>query len=598
MCVVVDREPCGELWDLCPDHVGCLADGNPYQLSSVARRAFGDFDAKSAVIEREYFDIDFRSEFASKHETIFASSSVDVWRYHLFSERIDAEVLGAAGPKMRDFVDQNRNKYLGYLTLRPAVPATVGRSIIPFRLTRQPALQEPRSPDGYVRTAVTEHLNLFGVALAATGVPFMEQDGALLLCSHVASWMTHYSAVLKGWVGRRPSAVFATDSYDLQSFGRNYPALGASTLVQSQLLRRVGLPPEYVEPAAYFQPRESLEWFDRPGFERALRAAEEEADVEMLWFKESLANALSQYLNSGIPCIFNTDDHSFVICGYYRYRDLDFAFSAVGDAADQPAQSLTDDPEEQFVRPNLLALDDVTAIAGFIVHDDQLRPYRLITLDSLADFVRTMEADCSVVIPLPAGLWLSSTLAQGLGAQMLSGLIEQRLGALQTQGPDASDVPPNTISVLAEIDSAIKTGRPSEYFLRTYATQGVDFKSDFARRVNGDNAARVAGYTHMPKYVWVVELIERKAHAAGDPAVRATVVLDATTAAPETEVSPAVLMAHLPGQVANAAPGLQNPGTWLPTHTDLYESGRWHTDQDSLHGGQVAVSQHFKTATM
>lgn len=171
------------------------------KLSSNVLDAFGP-GVTEIVIEREYFDLDYRSEFSSTHETTFAARNPSTVRIHVFA---GSGVAGGATPGLYEYVLANRESYLGYVIVRPQQPGSVGRSMIAPRRNVE-GMKDPAALHGRVRTAVTETVTLFGIQLSATAVPFMEQDGVLLRCVHAAAWMCHYSAVLRGLVPRRPSA--------------------------------------------------------------------------------------------------------------------------------------------------------------------------------------------------------------------------------------------------------------------------------------------------------------------------------------------------------------------------------------------------------
>ena len=134
------------------------------------------------VVEREYFDLDFRSEFSLTHETSFAVRSPDTLRLHLFMDEPEA------GARLLEAVDQMAASYAGYVILKPQTPGTIGRSMFGLNLLcgatlglldETPTL-DPSRVRARIRVTAVEFVTLAGVRLRVEGVPFMEQDGVVV----------------------------------------------------------------------------------------------------------------------------------------------------------------------------------------------------------------------------------------------------------------------------------------------------------------------------------------------------------------------------------------------------------------------------------
>lgn len=96
------------------------------------------------------------------------------------------------------------------------------------------------------------------------------------------------------------------------------------------------------------------------------------------------------------------------------------------------------------------------------------------------------------------------------------------------------------------------------------------------------------------KYVWVSEAIDRELRNQRAAAVRATVVLDASSVLDDPltfdDISP--LVVHLPGQIAAQPFGADS---WAATTLDPYFTGRWSHERDWLLSPE-RIAERAKTA--
>lgn len=592
-----------ELCDNFPAHLGPgfldlrRSHRGPFQplLAAFAPATF-------AVVEFPYFDLDYRSEFSATHETSFAVRDPDVQRLHLFRHPIE-------DPHLREAVEGAAAGYVGYVIIRPQEPGAIGRSIVPpsgsVATFSVPSADDPAESEElqtaahylkagerletHVRTAVTEHVSLFGVPLQAVGVPFMEQDGHLLRCIHVSAWICHFSAALRGVVPRRASAEFHLAVDPTGSYGRPYPSEGLSTFAMATILRELDLPPEVVDDTVLLSLREEPAWYDRSELRDASATlADDSPELERVWVAENVTATVCRYLNSGIPCILSQDDdrHTYVICGYLRQEDLT--------------------PTEDRVTTEVDLHSDVVA---FLVMDDQDGPYRLYTVESIVSDLLDPDDDqgVTILVPLPRGLWLSGTDAEVLGAEILAAAVRQRLEHFDSWAEHSEldgEARAEHHNALRDLHESLRDD-PSQanFAIRSYATNGSDFKSGFTSRINDAGAARTVGYTSLPKYVWVVEAIDRRLRAqpGANPHVRATVVLDASAvpALGDARFSSGLLI-HLPGQLSRvtaAGEDIFADEAWTATGIEPYFSGRWHHDRDWINA-PASVASRAKTATV
>lgn len=555
-----------------------------------AKRIFEAFEADIAVAEDSYFDVDYRSEFAKIQESTFAASEPDTIRLHFFQGQRPAEGVGIHGyltyveeciSATRELIALSQRaasagespitvspdcepvtRYKGYAILRTSSP-TIGRTMV------HPDCYNDSLPEGdtlanHIRTSVAEEVTVFGVPLRAIGVPFMQQDGNLLRCAHVTAWMSHYTAVLRGYVPRRASGHFASASGVPSSYGRAYPADGIPALEQIRILIDAGLPPDAIQIDRLMAERE-LGWHDRPALHEKLRDAASpcenkkhkrqrqetgrqcrcaEQAVTRAWFVENLVATVCRYLNSGLPVILNIDDHSRLICGYLRDLDLEGS----GDAASKE-------------------------VSAFIFHDDETGPYIVQSIEDLLDEIDDDgTASFSVLTPLPTGLWLGDLAAEIAAVELLKSLASDYM----TFRPEWVE---SGSSALRDLFAAVTDPGPGQrYSLRTFAITASDFKPDYAARVGDPVASKVCGYATMPKYIWVSEVHDRELRGQGLPATVATLVFDGSAVSWDGVARPPdPLFIHVPGRVTALNADDQGEPVWEDIGGTAIRSGRWHT---------------------
>ena len=480
--------------------------GVPEHASTAMRVVSSFLPAASCVVaEEQYFDLDYRSEFSATHETTFSARNPNALRLHFFSSQPTTSTLAEA-------VQEIQNSYLGYIVLRPQVAGAVGRSLIP----------PPAEEDAQVRTRVRETNELFGTYLQAYGVPFMQQDGALLVCAHVSAWICHYTMVLRGLVQRIPSARFHSQTRSPASKSRSFPSIGLTSTALAEVLTSVGLPPEYIADQR-LRTNPGLEWYHRPALREALYR---NSTYEVI--KENLTSSVCRYLNSGIPVIMfdASNSHTYVICGYKRN-----------------------------------ASDATGGISSFVVMNDNERPFTQVHVEPIVKSLCASENDASdshsLLVPLPLGAWMSGETAEYYGASLFS-LIVKSVACVRI--PDGhSEIWKDLCLGLRERgikkgvspdnDAINEDGKDRKFSIRSYLTTGSSIKVDFRRRSQSTFAAGILATTKLPKYVWVVEVIDREAREKREDSCVGTIVLDASDSTPRIDSvgRSSHLFTHLPG---------------------------------------------------
>ncbi len=207
-----------------------------------------------------------------------------------------------------------------------------------------------------------------------------------------------------------------------------------------------------------------------------------EGDPGGLWDTRVIA-VMCRYLTSGYPVLVGTTDHAFVICGWER-------------------------------QPN-------SNMITFIRHDDQRGPY--LPVGNVFDDIdpatgyrygpwRTLH------VPLPSKLWLPPEPAERIGGIALEAASTAVVPLLSVVGEGGAAV--------EDLASLIASNRLA---LRTYAVSSNRFKANLAER--GFDEATISRYrlARFPRFVWVVEAVDRELRHRGQPAVIGEALVDPTS---------------------------------------------------------------------
>jgi hypothetical protein len=449
------------------------------QCLNVAR----DNRASTAVIEVDYFDRDYLSEFSALHALTFQKFPDRTQRIHFFGSELKEE-------RLWQLTESEKASYLGYIIERPVVGSSIGRTMLHPNIDL----------DTIVHTAVEDVVHFFGQRLRVQAVPFMQQDSRLLTCSHVASWVCHYSAVLRGvGVARRAVADFSLQANPSLSEGRPLPSTGLNRYQITDLLRAFGLPPLFYDVASLTKDDDrSPDWKDATSS-----------------LHSRIARICCRYVNSGLPVIAilrNVSDsrqvHAVVVCGYERSH-----------------------PKGLSGRTSLL------------VQDDEAGPYFWVhQIDPEARDDRSYEW-VHLIAPLPPDLWLSGEAAERRGSQVLVTAAQLAIDPPENEGLEPVEGPEILLNPERQAAAEGVT-------LRTYALTSNQFKRRFARNSPDPDAVQEYMYLKMPRWVWIVEAGLRARREAGKDYVVAEVVLDGTSDDDESFV----LATRLPGVMSVRSP--------------------------------------------
>lgn len=569
---------------------------NALKDDSVFPTCVASFHASThCLLELSYFDVDYRS--TAQIYLLHHHRPVGLTTNRIVFLSFDSEPGLQTGNLTEALDSIERADVQGYIVLTPDDQGPIGRSIIPPLLTLD-GLHPSVNLAEHIRTTVSEQITVLGSRKQVTGLPFVEQDGHVISCAHASAWMVHYSAVLRGLAVRRFMGEFHLQSTEAPVEIRAYPSDGLTPSQVATMLGQFGLPVVVLTKFEILSSARWATWFDRSsiwdicarlagtGLSSArtanlanqLTAARKQApsgrrkfsaarqilyeDWQQFWALENITRPVCQYLNSGFPCIVldAVRNHAYVLNGYLRARDF------------APGTALS----------NASAPSDVVA---FVVSDDQEGPCVLKTAEELKRLL--MVHGSSIVVPLPRGTWLSAERAETEGALAFERAIKscvRHVGAFGGQKPGIGRANAN-IAVYANPDELTRTtsrleriqaeiAAPTDPVLlsiRSYLVPGTDWKQSIANRCPDALAVDRIRLASLPRFVWVVEIMEREKREDHEASVIGEVVLDATHIG---RVKVAVM--HLPGalQVDVGTAGRLN---WEITgKLEVYRSGRYH----------------------
>jgi len=216
--LVIDEH---DSWDRLPSITDDYLD--IYGLDKLKRLLDGKISA--IVIEKEYFDKDYRDTFSNYHSKRFNTPKSRCVRLHFFKEN--------------PYSEENRclkidSVYLGYSIIRPTRPNSVGRTLV--------HIGSGIGTSGYV-CLCEENVNIGGQSFTVKGFPFVTQDADATVCAQSALWMLlrYFSNHYNNYQELNPFEI--TQLIEGYSIGRIYPSTGLTMWQMAEVLRKTGFSP-------------------------------------------------------------------------------------------------------------------------------------------------------------------------------------------------------------------------------------------------------------------------------------------------------------------------------------------------------------------
>jgi hypothetical protein len=318
-----------------------------------------DLGARSVIIEPNYFDRDYLSEFAAFYATSSAGYPNTCERVHYFSSTVDRGGFRAAVGGNTTAIAQLQEAYLGHIIVRPIAGAPLGRTVLrSYPDEKGIAAGTPR----IMSPARWYEAHIAGVTLRVQGLAWQQQDSAVGSCATVALWsMLHSSAFDDHHAIPTTADITSTAHYLAPVGGREFPADAGLHLDQMlEVIKGHGLAPVLIT-----------------------------GDVDGKFSPVRFSTLVASFVRSGYPVLVHgeLDDgeragHAVCIVGF---RSPDLAAVPNGEAL----------------------LDDAT-ISHVYVHDDNLGPnvrFRIDEVPEIAEGAGT-TVDLRAEAPEPrSGKW-------------------------------------------------------------------------------------------------------------------------------------------------------------------------------------------------
>ncbi|MDP2660235.1 MAG: hypothetical protein Q8R28_05860 [Dehalococcoidia bacterium] len=189
---------------------------------------------KTAVIESDYIDRDYRSSYSAFYSQLFSPPDFVCRRLHLFSSALD--VPDPDPDQLHEFLESAaaNGSYLGFVVMRPTESCRVGRTVI------APVMLKGNE---YLTCRSLHEASLLGVRLRVWGAPFYEQDGYVARCAEVVvrSCVLHMqkSQGLREYSIPTIHQVLSDKSHDRQAL----PSEGLSPAQMSEAFKSMGYNP-------------------------------------------------------------------------------------------------------------------------------------------------------------------------------------------------------------------------------------------------------------------------------------------------------------------------------------------------------------------
>jgi hypothetical protein len=423
--------------------------GGPTKVVNSVIHHLMNLKVTSYLLESQYIDRDYSSDYRYFYAQTFKNYQRHCKRIHFFAEDV-SKILSL--PDWTSRVETLRKTshagYCGFCIIRPLPNASIGRTALRMR-----------GPDGKELESVITcrsdtRANLLGAELDVRGAVFMQQDSRVGACAQVAIWMgaRHmHQRYHYNWLSVADITKLASPNTEDES--TSLPA-GSDFLTSERIIRAV-----------------------------------HEMGFQALCFRgKNIGEQILPYVESGLPVILG----------------LDVPGASIGHAVTVIGRVFS-----KLKTPTARPMD---FIAGFIVHDDQSGPYKVIpsTKTAAKDFgfsendiikVRTRTGDVEFNLAehgsfamalMPVRAFSTARAAEVTAQRRIANAFNQ-LDSLKGLIAKAGKVNP----LLDELAAADKAGK---VVLRTYLTSADGYRRHIAYGSACDPLKDLLLRIHLPHF--------------------------------------------------------------------------------------------------
>lgn len=445
-------------------------------------------EARTILVEENYIDKDFSNELSNLYSKTFKFRSGYCQRLHFFKEVFE---------NLTDFIEKfNKNKveYLGFIVRRPIEVGKVGRTIV-----------RPKNINGFFYLCTVERdVHIIGKTIAATGVPFIEQDSMVITCAQSTIWMaSQYMHYKHRHTRHLPFDITEKATSSFAYHGRSIPSSGLTLEQMVYGLNNMGYFP-------IFNYKPSRADYD-------INEDDEYRKEQSLW---NPIEKIYPYIESEIPVLISFKNHVCMVVGH----KLDENFSQQR-LSEEIKKMREEECEIKINSPKYFYNAIITSsifVDAFIIHDDQRGIYKLLPSDKghfsalkskYENFLpaeekdekgnrfypyKTVEDDVqAIIVPLPDKIYLLADEAFDIAKK----LFKKALTVL-IRDPDIKN---NRYAKDLISSASISAGDPVVF--RTYFLPSVAFKEKI--KDNNNMCKKVIEFyisINMPRFVWIIEI--------------------------------------------------------------------------------------------
>lgn len=328
------------------------------------------------LAETNYVDKVFRDSFYHYYSSKLTKYKRDCIRISIFEGDISAT----------DFLENDKqselkNKYRGFIVLRPTAPFVIGRSIISPKVLKA---------NNFISCSAKFHTTANGVKFNVEGFPHSSQDTETISCAETTIWaiMEYFGNKYSEYKPVLPSKIIQT--LNKVSSERQIPSKGLNIAQMSYSLKEFG-------------------------FGTRIYSREQ--------YKKDFDSLLSCYVESGIPLIIAMENrpagnigHALLVVGHEKIEE------AMVDSL--PACHFTNDKLRDTVRDKNITIYDYDSIKkDFIFIDDNQPIYQRASLEKPAAHYDTIWHNCKIsyfIVPLYPKIYLEAFEAKNYVLRFLT----------------------------------------------------------------------------------------------------------------------------------------------------------------------------------
>jgi len=474
-----------------------------YQVFENLLQYLVKLNCRSIIVEKDYIDKDFRSEYSGLYSKSFKRFDNYCVRLHFWKEDI----------KIED-IPYNQEKYLGYITIRPIDVGKIGKTII------KPWIKDMNRIYPLCICNVDSHL--LGTELKIQGCPFIQQDTMVMSCAHASLWMaTRYIHMRFETPEFLPFDIiqYASRSFTLE---RILPTEGLTFFTMFNTLKNMGYSPIY-------QSREKNKSWDRNS---------------VAW--------IYTYIESCIPVILTTKaqkgkKHAITVIGHtFSPKRFD---NIVSKAEDNIIGSY------KWVDAFIIHDDSLGPyrLLPITEHDKKLIEQEFPDmLASKGGLYNTFTEDIDgMIVPVPEKVYILGEYLEDMIKTEVLDIKKQFINDLCTI---VKTMPvEQTVAASTFLNSLLNLSK-SPIVLRTYLIPSVKYKESLTKEPLATEMHEIVRDKYkrlgMPRYIWVTEITTAEMMSKeiqSERKILGEIIVDAT--ANKYSFS-AFLAVHLPGMLA------------------------------------------------